>query len=89
MHFFFKSIQKEPCDTSSEKITALSANVFQENKEHEKFRALIAKYNPAIFLTMESDENWEKALSVLDNDYKHSVKVALNNNYSMHLYSKF
>ena len=86
---FYKSIQKEPCDTSSEKITVLSANVFQENKEHEKFIALIAKYNPDIFLTMESDENWEKALSVLEDDYKHSVKVALNNTYGMHLYSKF
>jgi hypothetical protein len=49
----------------------------------------MAKYNPAIFLTMESDENWEKALSVLDDDYKHSVKVALNNTYGMLLYSKF
>ncbi len=86
---FYKSIQKEPCDTSSEKITALSANVFQENKEHEKFIALIIKYNPAIFLTMGSDENWEKALSVLDDDCKHSVKVALNNTFGMHLYSKF
>ena len=83
---FHKSIQKEPCDISSEIITVLSANVFQENKEYEKFIALLNKYNPDIFLTMESDANWEKALTVLDDKY--NVKVALNNTYGMHLYSK-
>ena len=85
---FHKSVQKEPCDISSEIITVLSANVFQENKEYEQFIALINKYNPDIFLTMESDKNWEKALSVLDHKYKYNIKVALDNTYGMHLYSK-
>ncbi|TDE04873.1 endonuclease/exonuclease/phosphatase family protein [Flavobacterium sandaracinum] len=85
---FHKTIQKEHCDISSEIITVLSANVFQENKEYRKFLALLDKYNPDIFLTMESDQNWETALSVLENKYKYNVKVALNNTYGMHLYSK-
>ena len=37
---------------------------------------------------MESDENWEKALSHLDKKYKYNIKIALNNTYGMHLYSK-
>ncbi len=85
---FHKAIQKEQCEISSEIITVLSANVFQENKEYAKFIALLDKYNPDIFLTMESDGNWEKELSVLDEKYKYNVKVALNNTYGMHLYSK-
>ena len=85
---FHKAVRREHCNVSSEIITVLSANVFQENKEYEKFIALIDKYNPDIFLTMESDENWEKALSVLEEKYNYNVKVALNNTYGMHLYSK-
>ena len=85
---FHKSVQREPCDVSSEIITVLSANVFQENLEYAKFTALVHKYNPDIVLTMESDENWEKALSVLDQKYKYNIKVALDNTYGMHLYSK-
>lgn len=37
---------------------------------------------------MESDGNWGKSLSVSDNRYKYNIKVALQNTYSMHLYSK-
>lgn len=85
---FYKSVQREPCDVSSEIITVLSANIFQDNTEYEKFIALVHKYNPDIVLTMESDENWEKALLVLDQKYKYNVKVALSNTYGMHLYSK-
>jgi hypothetical protein len=61
VYFFHKSVQREPCDASSEIITVLSANVFQENLEYAKF-TLVHKYNPDIVLTMESDENWKKAL---------------------------
>jgi endonuclease/exonuclease/phosphatase (EEP) superfamily protein YafD len=61
VYFFHKSVQREPCDASSEIITVLSANVFQENLEYAKFTALVHKYNPDIVLTMESDENWEKS----------------------------
>jgi endonuclease/exonuclease/phosphatase (EEP) superfamily protein YafD len=71
---FHKSVQREPCDASSEIITVLSANVFQENLEYAKFTALVHKYNPDIVLTMESDENWKKALSVLDQKYKYNIK---------------
>ncbi|TDD78813.1 endonuclease/exonuclease/phosphatase family protein [Flavobacterium caseinilyticum] len=84
----YRTVQKNHTDIPSEMITVLSANIFQENKEYEAFIALITKYNPDIFLTMESDEHWEKALSVLDKNYKYNVKVALSNTYGMHLYSK-
>ena len=69
-------------------ITLLSANIFQKNKEYGAFITLVNKYYSDIFLTMESDENWEKALSLLDKKYKYNTKIALNNTYGMHLYSK-
>lgn len=85
---FYKTNQKKHSNISSKKITVISANVFQENKEYEKFINLIHKYSPDIFLTMESDKNWEKALSVLDLEYPYSIKIGLNNTYGMHFYSK-
>lgn len=37
---------------------------------------------------MESDINWEKELKQFEKDYPFSVKIALNNTYGMHLFSK-
>lgn len=85
---FYKAIQKKNCDKSSEKITAISANVYQKNNNYDKFNQLIAKYNPDLFLTIESDSKWNEALKHFDNDYKYSIKVPLDNTYGMHLFSK-
>ena len=49
------------------------------------FLKLINKDNPDITLTIDSDQNWEKALEVLEVGYKYNVKVSLDNTYGMHL----
>lgn len=85
---FYKIVKKEHGKSSSNRISVVSANVFQDNKLYDSFTSLINKYDPDIFLTMESDENWEKALCALDEKYKYNIKVGLNNTYGMHLYSK-
>lgn len=85
---FYKVVQKKHCEKSSEKIIAISANVYQENNDFDKFNQLITKYNPDVFLTIESDATWDKALKHFDQDYKFSVKVPLDNTYGMHLFSK-
>lgn len=85
---FYNVAQKKHCEKSSEKITIISANVYQENKEYEKFIALITKYNPDLFLTIESDDKWDETLKHFDEDYKYAIKVPLNNTYGMHLFSK-
>ncbi|SHG37102.1 Uncharacterized conserved protein YafD, endonuclease/exonuclease/phosphatase (EEP) superfamily [Flavobacterium segetis] len=83
-----KSIKKEQCGSSSQMITIISANVYQDNKQYDSFLKLIQKYDPDIILTMESDEKWEKSLEILEVNYKYTVKVSQNNTYGMHLYSK-
>ncbi|SHG49933.1 Uncharacterized conserved protein YafD, endonuclease/exonuclease/phosphatase (EEP) superfamily [Flavobacterium micromati] len=85
---FYVSIKKEQGESSSKTISVLSANVYQDNKQYDAFLKLVNQNDPDIILTMESDESWEKALSVLDASYKYSVKVSLDNTYGMHLYSK-
>lgn len=73
---------------SSEHIHFISANVYQFNKEYERFIKLIEKYHPEMFLTMESNSDWEMALCTLEKEYPYQHKVTLENTYGMHFYSK-
>ncbi|MBK1897460.1 endonuclease/exonuclease/phosphatase family protein [Chryseobacterium paridis] len=73
---------------SSQKLHFVSANVYQFNTEYNRFIRLIEKCKPEMFLTMESNSDWEKALRVLENDYPYSHKITLENTYGMHFYSK-
>lgn len=73
---------------SSKKLHFISANVYQFNKEYQRFADLIIKYKPDMFLTMESNRDWENALQVLEKEYPFQHKVTLENTYGMHFYSK-
>jgi endonuclease/exonuclease/phosphatase (EEP) superfamily protein YafD len=74
---------------SSEKCHFISANVYQFNKEYDHFIKLVKDCKPDMFLTMESNSDWEKALQVLEKEYPYTQKVTLENTYGMHFYSKF
>ncbi len=69
-------------------ISIISANVFQDNREYETFFSFIKDLEPDIFFTMESNADWEKALRQFDTSYPYHQKVALENTYGMHFYSK-
>lgn len=69
-------------------ISVLSFNVYQYNKEYQKFISLVNDVKPDIFLTMESNSDWEDAMSVLDEQYPYRKKVPLENTYGIHFYSK-
>lgn len=71
----------------SESITILSINVYQFNKEYSRLLDLIHKTNPDMILTMESNKEWEEALTVLDKKYKSYSKNAQENTYGMHFYT--
>jgi hypothetical protein len=45
---------------SSDKVHFISANVYQFNTEYDRFIKLIEKCKPDMFLTMESNGDWEK-----------------------------
>ncbi|TVZ50982.1 endonuclease/exonuclease/phosphatase family protein [Dokdonia sp. Hel_I_53] len=71
-----------------DKLTLITANVLQTNHNYDKFISIVKKNSPDIFITMESDQKWEKAISKAFPEYKHTVKVPLDNFYGMHMYSK-
>ncbi|UMQ43562.1 endonuclease/exonuclease/phosphatase family protein [Chryseobacterium sp. Y16C] len=73
---------------SSEKLHFISANVYQFNKDYDRFIQLVKEYQPEMFLTMESNGDWEQALKTLEKNYPYQHKVTLENTYGMHFYSK-
>lgn len=75
--------------SSSNTISIISANIYQDNNDYFRFIEMIEKHNPDLFLTMESNKDWENALSHFDKTYPFHIKVALENTYGIHLYSKF
>lgn len=73
---------------STEKISLLAANVFQDNNQYQRFVEIVTKYNPDLVLGMETNKAWEDKLNSLDEKYPYRVKIPLENYYGMHLYSK-
>ena len=85
---FWRTAKQQHGQHASEKIKIISCNIYQFNKKHEHFLNLIKKEQPDIFLTMESNGDWEKAMRVLETDYPAYQKVTLENTYGMHFYTK-
>src|SRR5699024_1195009 len=69
-------------------IKIISCNVYQFNEEHDRFIDLVRNEKPDIFLTMESDSNWERSMRVLEEDYPFQEKITLDNTYGMHFYTR-
>lgn len=85
---FRKVFSNSKTQQSPHAISLLSINVYQYNTDYDKFISLIENVDPDIFLTMESNAAWEEAMSVLDKHYPYRKKVALENTYGIHFYSK-
>lgn len=69
-------------------ISILVSNVLTPNKKYDALISHIKTYQPDIVLTLETDEVWQKELSVIEPDYPYRVPVPLDNLYGMHLYSR-
>lgn len=78
--------QKKSYD-NSETVSIISVNVYQFNDEYHRLLELVDKVKPDILLTMESNFNWDQALSKLDKDYRFSKKIPQENTYGMHFFT--
>jgi endonuclease/exonuclease/phosphatase (EEP) superfamily protein YafD len=85
---FWKTTKYTETARASDKISIISCNIYQFNKEYHRFIELVRKEQPDIFLTMESNSDWEQAMRVLEKDYPNYEKVTLENTYGMHFYTK-
>jgi len=75
-------------DTKTHLQSALSVNVYQFNTEYNRLIELINKCKPDMVFTVESNADWENALTVLESEYPYHHKHSLENTYGMHFYSK-
>ena len=69
-------------------ISVLVSNVLTTNKKYNLLQEQVHKKQPDLLLTLESDENWERELAHLEEEYTHTVKIPKDNLYGMHLYSR-
>ncbi len=76
-------------DSQGLRISLLSANVLQDNRDYDRFIALIKSYDPDVILVVEVDRPWVDALAQALQNYSHSVEYPLENYYGMALWSKF
>lgn len=72
----------------NQEFSLMVVNVYQFNKEYEKCLKVVRSREADIILAVETDEKWDKAFSVLKEDYEHSCLYPLDNTYGMLLYSK-
>ena len=88
MSSIFKVKESVNSDDMGKEISIISANVLQKNKEYHKLIELVINIEPDILLTTETNEQWEEALEELEDDFSFTHKVALENRYGMHFYTK-
>lgn len=86
--FPYISIHGKKSVVNSDHISLLSVNVLQSNSDYEKLIQLINKIKPDILLTMETNKDWEKALSKVEDLFNYTCKIPKENEYGMHFYSK-
>ncbi len=82
--------KKRPKNIShdSDPISIISVNVYQFNEDYEKLISLVREVKPDILLTMESNQAWENALTVIEPDYPNFKKIPLENTYGIHFYTR-
>lgn len=69
-------------------IRVITANVLMTNRNADSLIAMVKKHEPDVLVTLETDLWWEQQLSVLEKEYKYTIKCPLDNRYGMHVYSR-
>lgn len=70
-------------------VRIMTANVLTPNRDAPALRALVARHQPDLLVTLETDRWWQDQLSALHDDYPHRVQQPQDNLYGMHLYSRY
>lgn len=83
-----KQVKQVKTPHPAQQICMLVSNVLTSNRKHYLLLEQIRKHQPDVVLTLESDKVWEQALSGIEPDYPHVVRIPLDNLYGMHLYSR-
>lgn len=78
----------ESIPKGTKSISIISVNVYQFNDQYDQLIKLVREVQPDILMTMESNQAWEDAMTKIEDDYPNFKKVALENTYGIHFYTK-
>ncbi len=86
--FWTKQVLQAQHPDPNNTVSLLVSNVLTPNQNYQALIQHVQTYQPDLLITLETDLRWEKALSVIEKDYPHVVRVPLDNMYGIHLYSR-
>lgn len=86
--FSKKQVLRITAGKTESQVCVMISNVYQDNDNYAGCLAEVRKANPDVVLLLETNKAWEEGTNELNETYKYSVKVALENTYGMLLYSK-
>lgn len=81
-------VKRSTNTNAASRIRILAANVLATNRNSDGLILLIRQHRPDIFVTLESNAWWQEKLSVLESEYRHTIKCPLENLYGMHVFSR-
>ena len=82
-------LETQPSPPSdSEPLRLLLANVYTNNTDHEQLLALVERENPGVIVLQEVDDVWVTALSSIEDEYPHHLKVPRSDNFGIAVYSR-
>lgn len=64
------------------------SNVQMENTQYHRLLQVIRESDPDLVLLVETDQNWERALESLKDNYSHGVRQVQDNYYGLMLFSR-
>jgi len=70
-------------------LSVLISNILMTNRDAEKLRALIRRYDPDLVMVVETDAWWEAQLREVERTRPHVLRRPQANTYGMLLYSRY
>ena len=86
--FFYPKTIKDATDSDGNNIKVYIHNVYQFNNQYEREIKAIKKENPDVVLLLETGNDWDDALSDLDDIYKYVIKEIRDDTYGIIMMSK-
>jgi len=75
-------------EAPANRVSALTCNVLQHNREPRRLLELIERLDPDIVFLLEIDDRWFAALRGLETKYSHRIARPQDDTYGMALYSR-
>jgi len=82
-------VQATQSDAPDRRLKILSANVLQDNADHESLLKLVRNEQPDVLVVVEVNQRWVDALAPLSELFAYHKIHPLENKYGMALYSRF